>query len=99
MQPNNRKLLCSDDSLLLHCKVEVCCNVMPGHWEAKMASAKLLRRQAAGAALLAKRTHDEESRHRCEQLERMLLYLAELEEQVDGVTNPSAAKTESAPPN
>jgi len=36
MQRNNRKLLCSDDSLLLHCKVEDCCNVMPGHWEAKI---------------------------------------------------------------
>jgi len=29
----------------------------------------------------------------------MLLHLAEMEEQLAGVTNPSADKTESAPPN
>ena len=51
-----------------------------------MASAKLLRRQAARCADLANGTHDEESRERCQQLARTFIHLAEMEEQqVDGV--------------
>jgi len=46
-----------------------------------MASAKLLRKQAARCAGLAKVTHDEESRQRCQRLEQTYLHLAEAEEQ------------------
>ena len=53
----------------------------PGIREAEMASAKFLRRQADRCADLAKRTHDEESRERCEQLRRTYCQLAEMEEQ------------------
>ena len=53
----------------------------PGIREAGMASAKFLRRQADRCADLAKRTHDEESRERCEQLRRTYCQLAEMEEQ------------------
>jgi len=45
-----------------------------------MASVKFLRRQAEKCAELAKRTHDEDSRQRCEQLQRTYTYLAEVEE-------------------
>jgi len=45
-----------------------------------MASAKFFRRQAEKCADLARRTHDEDSRQRCEQLERTYCYLAEMEE-------------------
>jgi hypothetical protein len=61
----------------------------------KMASAKLLRRQAARCAGLAKQTHDEESRQRCELLEQMYLHLAEIEERQGGGMNASTGKTES----
>ena len=51
-----------------------------------MASAKLLRRQAARCADLANGTHDVESRERCQRLEQTYIHLAEMEEQqVDGV--------------
>lgn len=46
-----------------------------------MATAKVLRRQAATCANLAKQTHDEESRERCLRLEQTYLHLAEAEEQ------------------
>jgi hypothetical protein len=39
-----------------------------------------LRRQAEKCAELAKRTHDEDSRQRCEQLQRTYTHLAEVEE-------------------
>jgi hypothetical protein len=45
-----------------------------------MASAKFFRKQAEKCAGMAKRTHDEDSRQRCEQLERTYCYLAEVEE-------------------
>jgi len=45
-----------------------------------MASVKFLRRQAEKCAELAKRTHDDDSRQRCEQLQRTYTYLAEVEE-------------------
>jgi len=45
-----------------------------------MASVKFLRRQAEKCAELAKRTHDEDSRQRCEQLQRTYTHLAEVEE-------------------
>ena len=45
-----------------------------------MASAKFFRKQAEKCADLARRTHDEDSRKRCEQLERTYCYLAETEE-------------------
>ena len=46
-----------------------------------MATAKVLRRQAATCATLAKQTHDEESRQRYLLLEKTYLHLAETEEQ------------------
>lgn len=49
-----------------------------------MATAKLLRRQAATCATLAKQTHDEESRERCLRLEQTYLHLAETEERLVG---------------
>ena len=52
----------------------------PGNRKATMPSAKFFRRQAEKCANLAKRTHDEDSRQRCEQLERTYYYLAEMEE-------------------
>jgi hypothetical protein len=45
-----------------------------------MASAKSFRKQAEKCAGMARRTHDEDSRQRCEQLERTYCYLAEMEE-------------------
>ncbi len=45
-----------------------------------MASAKILRRQAARCADIASATHDEESRERCKQLEQTYLHLADIEE-------------------
>jgi len=53
----------------------------PGNWKAIMPSAKFFRRQAEKCANLAKRTHDEDCRQRCEQLEHTYYYLAEMEEQ------------------
>jgi hypothetical protein len=44
-----------------------------------MASTKFFIRQAERCADLARRTHDEDSRHRCEQLQRTYRYLAEME--------------------
>jgi hypothetical protein len=52
-----------------------------------MASAKLLRRQAARCADLARVTHDEESRERCRHLEQTFLHLAEMEEHQVGGTD------------
>jgi len=59
-----------------------------------MASAKLLRRQAATCAELAERTHDEESRERCRWLAQTYINLAETEEQLANPINASAADTE-----
>ena len=49
-----------------------------------MASARLLRRQAARCADIARATHDEESRERCKQLEQTYLHLADIEERQIG---------------
>jgi hypothetical protein len=46
-----------------------------------MVSAKFFRKQAERCADLARRTNDEDSRERCEQLQRTYRYLAETEEQ------------------
>ena len=53
-----------------------------------MVSARLLRRQAARCADIARATHDEESRERCKQLEQTYLHLADIEERQIGGTNP-----------
>ena len=66
----------------------------PGIREAEMASAKFLRRQADRCADLAKRTHDEESRERCEQLRRTYCQLAEMEEQQTADLNASPGDSE-----
>jgi hypothetical protein len=47
-----------------------------------MVSAKLLRRQAATCAALARQTHDDEGRQRYLQLEQTYLQLAEAEDQL-----------------
>ena len=66
----------------------------PGIREAEMASAKFLRRQADRCADLARRTHDEESRERCEQLRVTYCHLAEMEEQQAGDLNASSGDSE-----
>ena len=59
-----------------------------------MASAKFYRKQAEKCAGMARRTHDEDSRQRCEQLERTYCYLAEVEErEADDPEHSPAAKT------
>lgn len=60
-----------------------------------MATAKLLRRQAATCASMAQQTHDEESRERCLRLQQMYLHLAETEEQLGVPMGAVAAKRES----
>jgi thymidylate kinase len=60
-----------------------------------MASAELLRRQAARCAGLAMQTYDEESRQRCRRLEQTYLHLAEEEEQKIGRVNATIGGTES----
>ena len=62
-----------------------------------MASARLLRRQAATCAALARQTHDEESRQRCQRLEQTYLNLAESEEQLTGPIGASTGESESKP--
>ena len=62
-----------------------------------MASVKFLRRQAARCADLARQTHDEDSRQRCQRLEQTYLNLAETEEQQIGEVNGSAGETKSRP--
>jgi hypothetical protein len=74
-----------------------CCNATVGYFGGtNMASAKLLRRQAARCAGVAKQTHDEESRQRCKRLEQTYLHLAEMEEQQFAGMNKSG-KTASKP--
>ena len=60
-----------------------------------MASAKFFRKQAEKCAGMARRTHDEDSRQRCEQLERTYCYLAEVEEREadDPERRPGAKRT------
>ena len=60
-----------------------------------MASAELLRRQAARCAGLAMQTHDEESRQRCQRLEQTYLHLAEEEEQQSRGVNATVGGTET----
>jgi len=48
---------------------------------AMAASAEFFRRQAERCAEIARRTHDEDSRERCEQLRQTYCRLAEMEEQ------------------
>jgi len=62
-----------------------------------MATAKRFRRQAARCAALAKQTHDEESRQRCQRLEQTYLHLAETEEQQIGGMNACTGETERKP--
>ena len=61
-----------------------------------MASAKFLRRQADRCADLARRTHDEDSRERYEQLWRTYCQLAETEERT-GDLNASSRDSEHRP--
>ena len=52
-----------------------------------MASAKFLRRQSERCGDLARRTHDEDSRERCQHLQRTYSYLADMEEQKSSELN------------
>ena len=70
----------------------------PGTREAEMASSKFLRRQADRCADLARRTHDEDSRERCERLQRTYCSLAETEEQRTADLNASSADSDQRPP-
>ncbi len=54
-----------------------------------MASAELLRRQAARCAALAKQTHDEEGRERYIRLEQMYIQLADTEDRSSGTGDTS----------
>jgi hypothetical protein len=56
----------------------------------RQADATFFRRQAERCADLARRTHDEDSRQRCEQLERTYCYLAEMEERQSREVNASS---------
>ena|SRR5215475_1270667 len=69
----------------LHCKIKNAAMRKPGiRGSLEMASAKFFRRQAEKCAELARRTHDDESRERCEKLQRTYSHLADMEErQVD----------------
>jgi hypothetical protein len=62
-----------------------------------MASAKLLRRQAATCAALARQTHDEDSRQRYLHLEQTYLHLAEAEEQPAARMSAPAGEAERKP--
>ena len=62
-----------------------------------MASAKFLRKQAEKCADLARRTLDEESRERCEQLRRTYTHLAEMEERQGDELSASSGSTERRP--
>jgi hypothetical protein len=62
-----------------------------------MASAKFFRRQAERCLDLARRTHDEDSRQRCEQLQRTYHYLAEMEDLQSSELNISSGGTEGTP--
>ena len=62
-----------------------------------MASAKFLRKQADRCADLARRTHDEDSRERCEQLRRTYCHLAEMEEQQTSDLNASSRDSKRRP--
>ena len=66
--------------MLLHCTIKNAAVRESEIREAEMASTKFFKRQAERCADLARRTHDEDSRHRCEQLQRTYRYLAEMEE-------------------
>ena len=57
-----------------------------------MATAKLLRRQAAKCAALAKQTHDDEGRQRYLRLEQMYSQLAESEERIGGAASDANIK-------
>jgi hypothetical protein len=67
--------------MLLQCTTEDAAMQKPGVRKAWMASAKFFRKQAERCADLARRTNDQDSRERCEQLQRTYRYLAEMEEQ------------------
>lgn len=62
-----------------------------------MASAKFLRRQADRCADLPRRTHDEDSRERCELLRRTYCHLAEMEERQTSDLNASSRDAERRP--
>ena len=62
-----------------------------------MASTKFFLRQAERCADLARRTHDEDSQHRCEQLQRTYRYLAEMEERQSNELNASSSDTGPPP--
>jgi hypothetical protein len=61
-----------------------------------MMTAKLLRRQAATCAALAKQTHDEDSRQRCVRLEQMYLHLAQTDEQLAGASGELAEQSKKS---
>ena len=62
-----------------------------------MASAKFFRRQSERCGDLARRTHDEDSRQRCEHLQRTYCYLAEMEEQQTSESNAPSGDSERRP--
>ena len=62
-----------------------------------MATAKLLRRQAAKCAALAKQTHDEEGRQRYLRLEQMYFQLAESEERAGGASRVGTVESNIKP--
>ena len=74
---------------MMHCDSRVVVDGAPN-----MTTPRFLRRQASRCAVLAKETHDDESRQRFRQLEQVYLHLAETEEQQRGWMNLSPGKTE-----
>ena len=81
----------------LCCEIKNAAMQPPGIRGADMASAKFLRRQADRCADLARRTHDEECRERCEQLRRTYCSLAEMEEQQTADLNASSGDSDERP--
>jgi hypothetical protein len=84
--PRLPQALCPDRKTLrlhelpLHRGIKNAAKQKPGIRELIMASAKFFRKQAEKCAEMARRTNDEDSRERCERLERTYCYLAEMEE-------------------
>jgi hypothetical protein len=75
--------ICTTSQAAVALRKKKCCNAaVKTFGGVTMAYAKLLRRQAASCASIAKQTHDEDSRQRCLQLEQTYLQLAQNEEQI-----------------
>ena len=87
--------------MLLRCRIENAAMHLPKLGGTPMWTAKRFKNQAATCAVLAKKTHDEDSRQRYLRLEQMYLHLAETEEhlvsQLNVLADMSKTKREASP--